>query len=50
MSMVSEIAETILEQMGGAGRLIQFTNAHTFIDHGNGLSFKFNNVTRIKII
>jgi len=47
--MVSEITETILEQMGGIGRLIKFTAARNFIDHGNGVSFKFDNVTNIKI-
>lgn len=47
--MASEIAETILQQMGGAGRLIKFTGAYNFIDHGNGLSFKFKNVVGIQI-
>jgi hypothetical protein len=47
--MVSEITETIITQMGGVGRLVKFTGAYNFIDHGNGLSFKFDNVTDKKI-
>jgi hypothetical protein len=47
--MVSEIAETILEQLGGIGRLRMFTAAYNFIDHDKGISFKFDNVTKIKI-
>lgn len=47
--MVSEIAETIITQMGGICRLVKFTGAYNFRDYGNGLSFRFNNVTNIKI-
>lgn len=47
--MTSEIAQTILTQMGSIGRLQQFTGAYNFVDHGDALSFKFNNVTDIKI-
>lgn len=47
--MVSEITEIILQQMGGAGRLVKFLGAYNFVDHGNGVSFKFDNVTNIKI-
>lgn len=40
------IAATILRQMGGPGRICAMTGAHTFIDHGNGVSFKFKNRLR----
>jgi hypothetical protein len=38
-----EIAQTILQQLGGAGRLNAMTGAYNFIDRGNGLSFKIKN-------
>ncbi|MDP3939039.1 MAG: hypothetical protein Q8R92_13020, partial [Deltaproteobacteria bacterium] len=34
------VAATILRQLGGAGRLSAMIGAHTFLDHGDGLSFK----------
>jgi hypothetical protein len=37
------IANTILEQLGGAGRLRMMTGAYNFVDLGNGLSFKIKN-------
>lgn len=36
-----QIAKTILKQLGGSGRLSAMIGANTFIDHGNGVSFKF---------
>jgi hypothetical protein len=36
-----EIAEIIAQQMGGINRMVAMTGAHTFVDMGNGLSFKF---------
>ena len=38
---MNDIAPTILAQLGGSGRLSAMIGAHNFIDHGNGLSFKF---------
>lgn len=37
------VANTILEQLGGAGRLRMMTGAYNFYDLGNGLSFKIKN-------
>ena len=37
------VANTILEQLGGAGRLRMMTGAYNFVDLGNGLSFKIKN-------
>lgn len=36
-----EIAKTILQQMRGMGRLKCMTGANNFLDHGNGVSFRF---------
>ena len=36
------IAKTIAAQLGGFGRLSCMVNGRNFIDHGNGLSFKFS--------
>ena len=36
-----EIAKIIMQQMGGGGRLKMFVNGRNFLDHGNGLSFRF---------
>lgn len=36
-----EIAEIIAQQMGGINRISAMTGAHTFVDLGNGLGFKF---------
>jgi hypothetical protein len=36
-----QIAQIIGQQLGGLGRLKMFVGGHTFVDHGNGLSFKF---------
>ena len=33
-------AQTILGQLGGVGRLSAMAGAHTFLDHGDGVSFK----------
>jgi hypothetical protein len=38
-----QVAQTILQQLGGAGRLNAMTGAYNFIDRGNGLSFKIKN-------
>lgn len=38
-----DVGHTILQQMGGAGRLKSMIGAHTFITHPDGLSFKFPN-------
>jgi len=37
------VASTILEQLGGIGRLKVMTGAYNFIDVGNGVSFKMKN-------
>ena len=37
------VANTILDQLGGAGRLRAMTGAYNFYDIGNGLSFKIKN-------
>ena len=42
----STVAETILQQLGGAGRLRAMIGAKYFIDHGGALSFKFPNRQR----
>jgi hypothetical protein len=41
-----QIAKTILQQLGGAGRLKAMLGAKHFIDHGDGLSFQFPNPKR----
>lgn len=38
-----EIGQTILQQMGGVGRLRAMIGANTFIAHPDGISFKFPN-------
>jgi hypothetical protein len=38
-----EVANTILQQLGGAGRLRAMTGAYNFYDLGDGLSFKIKN-------
>jgi hypothetical protein len=38
-----EIANTILQQLGGSGRLRAMTGAYNFVDTGNGLSFRIKN-------
>ncbi len=43
MANGGEVARTILQQLGGAGRLNAMTGAYNFIDRGNGLSFKIKN-------
>lgn len=35
-----QIAQTILAQLGGTGRLHIMTGANTFVDHGDGVSFR----------
>ena len=37
------VSATILTQMGGQRRLSVMTGAYGFIDHGDGVSFKFKN-------
>ena len=37
----NNVASIILEQLGGAGRLKAMIGAANFVDHGDGLSFKF---------
>ena len=37
------IAKTILQQMGGTGRICAMTGAKRFVDHGDGVSFRFPN-------
>jgi len=46
-----EIAKTILQQLGGQGRLIMFTGANNFVALKNGVTFKIKNrkVNFIKI-
>lgn len=36
-----ETANTILQQMGGMGRLVAMTGAHNFLALDNGVQFKF---------
>ena len=43
------IANTILEQLGGAGRLRMMTGAYNFVDLGNGLSFKIKNQRAVEV-
>ena len=43
-----KIAQTILKQLGGQGRLSAMLGAKNFLDHGNALSFKFPNRARSK--
>jgi hypothetical protein len=38
-----EVANTILQQLGGAGKLRMMTGAYNFIDTGNGVSFRLKN-------
>ncbi len=42
------VAETILKQMGGSGRLRAMIGAHNFSTSGNDLSFLFPNRQRSK--
>lgn len=46
-----QVAKTILEQLGGAGRLQVMTGAYNFVAYPNGVSFKFKNrkVNYVKI-
>lgn len=46
------VANTILDQLGGAGRLRMMTGAYNFRDLGNGLSFRIKNqrANYIKIV
>ena len=37
------VATTILQQLGGAGRLRMMTGAYNFLDLKNGLSFRIKN-------
>lgn len=37
---INTIATTILEQLGGAGRLVAMMGARNFLDLGDGLQFK----------
>ncbi|MDF1565269.1 MAG: hypothetical protein P1V51_19690 [Deltaproteobacteria bacterium] len=39
--MSQAIAKTIIEQMGGFGKLRCMVGAHNLLDHGNALSFRF---------
>jgi len=39
----TSVAMTILQQLGGRGRLTAMTGAYNFYDIGNGLSFKIKN-------
>lgn len=42
------VARTILDQMGGMGRIRCMTGAKNFVDHGTGVSFQFPNKLRSK--
>jgi len=46
------VAKVILEQLGGAGRLVVMTGANNFISFSNGVSFKIKNrkVNYVKIV
>lgn len=51
--MSRQIAHTILNQMGGQGRLTAMTGAKNFMSHEDGVSFKFprkNGVNYLRII
>jgi hypothetical protein len=37
----ASVASTILQQMGGWNKIRAMTGAHTLLDHGKGVSFKF---------
>ncbi len=41
--MSAAIAQEIIRQMGGAGRIAMFTGAKRFLAHNNGVSFRFPN-------
>jgi hypothetical protein len=43
MTRNQEIANTILQQLGGANRLVMMTGAYNFVAIQNGLSFKIKN-------
>ena len=45
---IAGVAETILKQMGGSGRLRAMIGAHSFATNGNDLSFVFPNRQRSK--
>jgi hypothetical protein len=47
-SLTAGVAETILKQMGGSGRLRAMIGAHAFSTSGNDLSFVFPNRQRSK--
>jgi len=42
----SQLTTTILDQMGGVGRIRAMTGAHSFVDHGDAVSFLFPNRQR----
>ena len=44
----TEVANTILLQMGGQRRIAAMTGAGHFRDHGDGVSFRFPNRVRSK--
>ncbi|MDD4588843.1 MAG: hypothetical protein PHG06_00240 [Parabacteroides sp.] len=51
--MTTEIAQTILGQMGGIRSITLLTSAKDFLDHGNGVSFKFKGsktVNYVKVV
>lgn len=43
MANGGQVAQTILQQLGGANRLNAMTGAYNFYDIGDGLSFKIKN-------
>ncbi len=43
-----QVAQTILDQLGGTGRLSAMLGAKNFIDYGDGVGFKFPNKGRGK--
>jgi len=50
MNTTTTVATTILEQLGGPGRLAAMTSARNFLDHGNALSFKFKGSRKVNYV
>jgi hypothetical protein len=38
---MNQVAQTIIDQLGGAGKLTAMTGAHSFLDLNDGVQFQF---------
>ncbi len=44
------VADTILKQMGGTGRITAMTGAHSFVAMEGGVKFKFRGSTKANLV